>query len=216
MNIGGRYQKLLPAQALYTSYDLGNNKLGGYGNRRSHQRNLSQLPAGGDYPEHQSIIKGLDTATKLDLLKKGSRLQSMTLASVKASQERIRETVRQSVQENPLNPLDRESTFSIGESHGIESQDGIFFQPDHIKGEHRQGRLKIMSGRKSPMNANASAAKSRYTSGAMLVNEDGVALENSLGIRDPDDILLYSPAHQAELSHAALRSSTHLAGMVQN
>ena len=74
-----------------------------------HQRNLTQLQAGDDYPSHQSMIKGLDTATKMELLKKGSSLGSSRLESMRASQERIRESVRVSASGNPL---DRESFYT--------------------------------------------------------------------------------------------------------
>lgn len=127
-------------QSLNISYDFKNSMVGKNGDLdvaltlSNVRRNMAQLPAGGKYTRNHRFIQSLDTSTKINLLRGTNNL----MPNDEAYKEAV---IHQSISENHIA---NEREFPVdSELVSMRSQEGIFFKPDLIKTETREGKLKI-------------------------------------------------------------------------
>ena len=96
-----------------------------------HGRNMTQLPAGGRYPLTQQIIEGLDTSTKIDLLRSSvAKNENISASQARASLEQIKEKLHCSTSKNPLGMENSTAQITKTSSPRIDGQGAIFVKPD--------------------------------------------------------------------------------------
>lgn len=152
--------------SLNISYDFKNSMVGKNGDldvalgfSNVHQ-NMASLPAGGRYPKNNQIIQSLDMSTKIDLLRSGNNAM--------LNDDYQREVIHQSITNDFPMKLKHSSRDLHMESElmSMPSNEGIFFQPDLLKAETREGKLKIQVNRtrQNPLSPFMPSTKGTYAS----------------------------------------------------